>query len=294
MSATMRIEAGLEAALAAAEGPGGAPPRLAAALRHAVFPGGARVRPHLCLAVAAACGAREPGLADAAAVAVELLHCASLAHDDLPCFDDAAVRRGRPSVHAAFGQPLAVLAGDALIVMAFEAVARAGALRPGRCAPLVAAIAQGVGPRGGVVAGQAWESEPFTPLEPYHQAKTGALFVAAACAGAIAAGADPSPWRALGERLGAAYQIADDLADAAPSAACGKPAGRDAALHRPSAVRALGSDGAFARLDLCVEQALAAVPPCRDARALKDLVRRQAARLAPGRPTLGRAALSAA
>ena len=96
----------------------------AAAMRHAVFPRGARIRPRLCLAVAAACGEDAPGVTDAAAAAIELLHCASLVHDDLPCFDDADTRRGRPRVHRAFGEPLAVLAGDALIVLAFQTLAQ--------------------------------------------------------------------------------------------------------------------------------------------------------------------------
>ena len=109
----------------------GCPPRLADALRYAVFPGGARIRPRLCLAVAPACGDDDPAASDAAAAAIELLHCASLVHDDLPCFDDADLRRGRPSVHRAFGEPLAVLAGDALIVLAFETLAR-GARRCAR------------------------------------------------------------------------------------------------------------------------------------------------------------------
>jgi geranylgeranyl diphosphate synthase type II len=289
MSATLRIEAALEAAVMSVE-TGGGPPRLAAALRHAVFPGGARVRPHLCLAVGAACGADLPALVEAAAVAVELLHCASLAHDDLPCFDDAATRRGRPSVHAAHGEPLAVLAGDALIVMAFDVLAEAGAAVPHRLPALLRTITRGVGAPTGIVAGQAWESEPFTPVEPYHQAKTGALFVAAVTAGALAAGADPTPWRAVGENLGAAYQVADDLADAVcEDGACGKPAGRDAALHRPNMVHRLGLQGAYARLDTLVAQAAAAVPECVGARALRDLVQMQAMRLTPQR-----AALSAA
>jgi geranylgeranyl pyrophosphate synthase len=102
--------------------------KLAAAMRHAVFPGGARIRPQLCLAVARACGDSDPALADAAAAAIELLHCASLVHDDLPCFDDAPLRRGRASVHCAFGERLAVLAGDALIVQAFQTLG--GHFRP--------------------------------------------------------------------------------------------------------------------------------------------------------------------
>ena len=119
MDPMTRIEAGLNLAFTRTHAPP-APPLLAAAMRHAVFPRGARVRPRLCLAVAAACGDDHPEAADAAACAIEFLHCASLVHDDLPCFDDAATRRGKPSVHAAYGAPLAVLAGDALIVLAFQ------------------------------------------------------------------------------------------------------------------------------------------------------------------------------
>src|SRR5689334_15320992 len=123
MDAMGRIEQALFSAVDRAAG-AGCPPRLAAAMHHAVFPRGARIRPRLCLSVARACGEDDPGLADAAAASIELLHCASLVHDDLPCFDDAVVRRGRPSVHKAFGESLAVLAGDALIVLAFQTLAR--------------------------------------------------------------------------------------------------------------------------------------------------------------------------
>jgi geranylgeranyl diphosphate synthase type II len=134
----------------------------------------------------------------------------------------------------------------------------------------------------GIVAGQAWESEPCTPVETYHRAKTGALFVAAVMSGAIAAGADPSPWRSLGENLGAAYQVADDLLDAVSAEAdCGKPTGRDAVLQRPSLVAQLGLKGAYARLEALVGEAVAAIPPCEGARSLKDLVQMQAMRLAP-------------
>jgi geranylgeranyl diphosphate synthase type II len=281
MTASQRIEAALEAAISRAEG-AETPPLLCAAVRYAVFPGGARVRPHLALAVAEACGDDEPGLSEAAAVAVELLHCASLVHDDLPCFDDAASRRGKPSVHLTFGAPLAVLAGDAMIVMAFDVLARAGASAPGRLAPLISTITRGVGMPAGIVAGQAWESEPFTPVELYHRSKTGALFVAAVMAGALAAGADPHPWRLVGDRLGAAYQVADDLLDAVSAEAdCGKPTGRDAALRRPSAVTELGVRGAYAHLERLVLEAVAAIPACDGAKALRDLVAMQATRLAP-------------
>jgi geranylgeranyl diphosphate synthase type II len=276
-----RVELALEAAVAAAtETP--APPGLSGAIRHAVFPGGARVRPQLCLAIASACGDDDPALADSAACAIELLHCASLVHDDLPCFDDATLRRGKPSVHARFGEPLALLSGDALIVLAFESVASAAAAHPLRKAMLISTIARGVGAPGGIVAGQAWESEPAAPLDLYHRAKTGALFVAATTAGAIAAGADPAPWRTLGERLGAAYQVADDLLDAVSNAEeSGKTPGRDAVLHRPSAVRELGMRGAVARLQALVGEAVDSIPPCAGAKPLRELVRLQATRLAP-------------
>jgi geranylgeranyl diphosphate synthase type II len=235
----------------------------------------------LCLAVARACGDDRPEISDATAAAVELLHCASLVHDDLPCFDNAGFRRGKVSVHAAHGEPLALLAGDALIVMAFERLAVVGAAEPGRIAPLIEAIARGVGAPAGITAGQAWESESVAPLEIYHQAKTGALFVAATTSGAIAAGADGTPWRFLGETLGAAYQVADDLMDAVQSGLCDKPVGQDALLQRPNVVAERGVQGALARLDDLVEQAVASVPDCDGAQEMRDLVRMTAMRLAP-------------
>jgi geranylgeranyl diphosphate synthase type II len=282
-----RIEQALEAALARAESGTApdrqgaqAPPRLVAAMRHAVFPGGARVRPRLCLAVADACGADDRAFAgaEAAASAIELLHCASLVHDDLPCFDDAATRRGAPSVHSAFGEPLAVLAGDGLIVLAFEVLAQAPAQR---LPALLTLIAGAVGAPSGLVAGQAWESEPRAPLKRYHAAKTGALFVAATASGAIAAGADPTPWRAVGARLGEAYQIADDLLDAVGAEGAGKPLRQDSAHARPNAVASLGVKGAVRRLELVIAEAVRSVPDCPGADGLRDLVRAQASRLAP-------------
>lgn len=259
-----------------------APPRLAAALHYAVFPGGARVRPRLCVAVAQACGGDAPELIHAAAAGIELVHCASLVHDDLPCFDDAATRRGKPSVHRIFGEALAVLVGDALILAAFETLARAGARRPERLAPLVMQLAQATGSPHGLVAGQAWESERSVDLERYHRAKTGSLFVAAALSGALASGSAPERWRAMGERLGEAYQVADDLLDAhAGLGEADKPAGRDAALVRPNAVEAHGTDGALARLRSLVGEAASAVPECDGAAALRILVVQLAERLVP-------------
>lgn len=280
MEAEARIEAELRAAVGRAAGKG-CPPRFADALHHAVFSGGARVRPQLCLAVAGACGDRDPALSLASAAAIELLHCASLVHDDLPAFDAAAERRGKPSVHAAFGEPLAILAGDALIVLAFEAVARAGSAAPERLPALITLISRAVGAPNGIAAGQAWESEPSVDVETYHRAKTGALFVGATMAGAVAAGSDPGPWRVLGEKIGEAYQVADDLLDAAGGADAGKPVGQDAALGRPSCALSLGTDGAVAKLKDLVAEAAASVPDCAGAPMLRELVRGQAKRLVP-------------
>lgn len=281
MKPMTRIEQSLASAIANSEAPGG-PPRLAGAIRHAVFPGGARIRPQLCLAVAAACGDDDPGLSEAAATSIELLHCASLVHDDLPCFDDAPTRRGRASVHYAYGESLAVLAGDALIVLAFQALAAAASRSPQRLAPLIGTIAQGVGMPSGIVAGQAWECEPRVSLTQYQRAKTGALFAAATMAGAQAAGAAAEPWRALGDWLGEAYQAADDIRDVAGDPLLlGKPVGRDAALLRPSAAAELGLEGAIGLFDRLVAEAIAAVPACRGAEHLRQLVRMEAERLVP-------------
>jgi geranylgeranyl diphosphate synthase type II len=281
MDARSYIEASLVEALSLADQPG-APPKLAAAMRHAVFPGGARVRPRLTMAVAAACGADSPVLAAAAAASIELLHCASLVHDDMPEFDNAATRRGRPTVHRAFGPPLALLAGDALIVLAFQALARGAARAPTRLAALVQIVGGAVGVPRGIVAGQAWECEASPDLAAYQQAKTGALFAAATEAGAAAAGLAAAPWRKLGAALGEAYQVADDIGDAlSTEAELGKPVGQDAALGRPNAVHMLGLYGAVARLEALAAEAAASIPDCSGAAELKALIRMESQRLMP-------------
>jgi geranylgeranyl diphosphate synthase, type II len=262
MDAATRIERALSAAIDVVAIPG-CPPRLVEAVRHSVFPGGARVRPRLCLAVAAACGSKDYAAADAVAVSIELLHCASLVHDDLPCFDDSPLRRGVPSVHRAFGEPLAVLAGDALIILAFEHLARSLATTPERLGPLLLTVSRSVGMPFGITAGQAWECEPRVSVEDYHRAKTGSLFAAATAAGAQVAGQDADLWRVVGDKIGEAYQVADDLRDVAASAQeVGKPVGRDALLNRPSAAGELGIDGAIGRLKDLVKGAIDAIPPC--------------------------------
>ena len=281
MSASSRIENAIRSATDTATG-ADAPPKLAEAVRYAVFPGGARIRPRLCLAVARACGEDRPEVTDGAMAALELLHCASLVHDDMPCFDNSDLRRGRASVHVAFGAPLALLAGDALIVLAFQTIARKAAIAPDRLAGLIGIVGNAVGMPTGIVAGQAWECEPAVDLDRYHRAKTGALFVGASMAGAAAAGADPEPWRALGDHLGAAYQAADDLRDAfATPDEIGKPVGQDAENGRPNLVAECGAADSLSRLEGLIKSAVGAIPACPGAANLRELILSDAKRLVP-------------
>lgn len=277
---SQRIETALNKALARATGSG--PPLLAGAFTHSVFPAGQRIRPRLTLSVALACGDDKPMISAAAAAAIELLHCASLVHDDMPCFDNAAMRRGRPSVHAAYGEALALLAGDGLIVLAFETAALTAVADPLRAASLATIIARAVGMPNGIVAGQGWESEAAPDLVLYQRAKTGSLFAGAAMAGAAAAGHVADPWGTLGYRLGEAYQVADDIRDVMCSEKdIGKPVGQDKALGRPNAVHELGVRGAARKLVELVEDAAESVPDCIGAVALKAQIRAQASRFLP-------------
>jgi len=289
MPVSHRIEAAIGAALSRAGG-APAPRRLGSALSHAVLPGGARIRPTILMSVACACGDDRPALSEAAAAALELIHCASLVHDDLPCFDDADIRRGKATVHRAYSEPLAVLTGDSLIVLAFETLARAAEADPARGLRLVAALAQRTGMPGGICAGQGWESEPQVDLAAYHRAKTGALFVAATQMGALAAGHDAEPWHDLGALIGEAFQVADDLRDAVmDSASLGKPVGQDDLHGRPNAVAELGVEGAVSRLSDILAGAIASIPSCPGEAALAQMVRAQAVRIMPRMPARHRA-----
>ena len=281
-----RIEAAIARALTLDESE--APPRLAQALTYSVFPGGARVRPSLCLAVARACGEDAPDLTDASAAALELIHCASLVHDDLPCFDDADTRRGKPATHRAFSEPLAVLAGDSLIVRAFDVLAQAGEQHPARALALTRILARRTGMPGGICAGQGWESEPTVDLHAYHLSKTGALFIAATQMGAVAAGQAPEAWEELGARIGEAFQVADDLRDALyDSETLGKPVGQDARNIRPSAVATLGVQGAIKHLHNTMAGAIASIPSCKGEAWLAALVRDYAQKMTPLAPVQG-------
>ncbi|MEM8950025.1 MAG: polyprenyl synthetase family protein [Pseudomonadota bacterium] len=291
MDVKARIERALEKAVDNAVARSN-PPRLTAAIRYAMFPPGARLRPRLCLGVAGACGDDRPELTNAAASAIEMLHCASLIHDDMPCFDDAAIRRGKPTLHIAFDEPLALLAGDALIVLAFQTLARVAGAGDAldRLPRLLSVVSDSVGMPDGIVAGQAWEGEADPDLAQYHRAKSGALFAGSTMAGAAAAGRDPAPWATLGLRLGEAYQVIDDIRDVTGDAASlGKPTGQDAALDRPNAVEELGMEGAIARFDALVAEGLDSMPDCPGRAPLRVLIINETNRFLPEDRSIGAA-----
>ncbi|WP_297830029.1 farnesyl diphosphate synthase [Thermomonas sp.] len=250
-----RVEATLERLL---PDPAQSPARLHAAMRHASLGVGKRMRPLLVYATGTALGAEESDL-DAPAAAVELVHCYSLVHDDLPAMDDDALRRGRPTVHVAFDEATAILAGDALQSLAFETLAAAPQPPEPRIAMLTElARAAGVA---GMCGGQALDidatgagtdHDALAGLERMHALKTGALLRAAVRLGALAAGAQAATRAALdryADALGLAFQIRDDLLDVeATSATLGKTAGKDAAQHKVTFPALLGVSASRDRL----------------------------------------------
>jgi geranylgeranyl diphosphate synthase type II len=245
--ATTFVDEWLRRALPTRDAP---PARLHGAMHDAVFPGGRRARPLLCRLIADRYGAGDDEMVGRMAAAVELVHCASLVQDDLPCFDDAATRRGLPACHKVHGEATAILVGDALLTLAFDTLANAPLRRAQVAFRLVGVLAAATGSTTGVIGGQALELEP-TPVDlgHYHRQKTAALFRAAAAGGAICCGAegDVSRWARLGELIGCALQLRDDLEDVSgDGAAMGKPTGRDASLGRPNAALAGGVESANA------------------------------------------------
>ena len=274
------VERALKNALPAG-GPG-AVARLAKAMRHGALGGGKRLRPFLVIEAAVAVGG-EAGAAMPAACAAEMVHAYSLIHDDLPCMDDAETRRGRPSVHVAYGEASAVLAGDALLTDAFGLLA--GAYEGEAARRLVGLLAAGAG-TGGMVGGQAMDLDPGEATEAAILAiqarKTGALIEASALMGGVVAGADEgqlAALRAYARALGLAFQLRDDVLDAtAEAATLGKPAGRDEAAGKATFVGLLGLEGARARVDALTAEAVGALGALPRPGALADLARWQAGR----------------
>ncbi len=230
-----RVERALEARLPSVEGPAATVPRT---MRYAVLGGGKRLRPILTLAACEASGG-DLALVEGPAAAIELVHVYSLVHDDLPAMDDDDLRRGRPTAHKAFGEAEAILAGDALLTLAFEILATeppgdGAASRRAEAVALVARAAGTAGMVGGQIADIEAEREGADPavLPWVHAHKTGALLAAAAELGALHAGASTATRAALaryGRALGMAFQVADDVLDVTATAEeIGKTPGKDA------------------------------------------------------------------
>jgi geranylgeranyl diphosphate synthase type II len=207
------------------------------AMRYSLFAGGKRIRPVLCMAAASAVSDTAEGVENAACT-LELIHTYSLIHDDLPALDNDDLRRGRPTCHKVFGEAIAILAGDALLTLAFEVLSKLPAVPENRKTRLIMELATAAGTVGGMIGGQVndLEGEGKPPdarlLESIHRAKTGALLRASLRMGGIYAGADQEQLAALscfGEHAGLCFQIVDDLLDVEQSSeALGKTAGKDA------------------------------------------------------------------
>jgi len=239
------------------------PVRLHQAMRYSLFASGKRIRPVLCLASAEAVnGTVEPALIPAASV--EILHTYTLIHDDLPAMDNDVLRRGRPTCHIAFDEATAILAGDALLTLAFEILCDAKCQPPYTPVDLIRELAQAAGSTG-VIGGQMADMEgenktlSIDQLLYIHTHKTGDLIRAAVRLGAMTAGATPDQLNALttyAEKIGLAFQIADDLLNAtASSDQLGKSSGTDADAGKMTYVAAYGIDGARQRSTTLIEEA---------------------------------------
>jgi farnesyl diphosphate synthase len=294
-----QVQARMELALAALLPDAGAPPRLQQAMRYAVLDGGKRVRPLLVFAAGALFDAPMARL-ERCAAALEMIHAYSLVHDDMPCMDDDALRRGKPTVHKQYDEATALLAGDALQAQAFWLLAEPGLHQPARQLAMVRLLAQAAGATG-MCGGQAIDLASVgldlsrSQLEHMHQLKTGALLRAAVLLGALAAtapadgaaasqtglAADTAALEAYANAIGLAFQVVDDVLDAtADSATLGKTAGKDAADNKPTYVSILGlaqSKALAEQLRCEAQQALARFDAAGDGRArrlreLADLI----------------------
>ncbi|MBI4466437.1 MAG: polyprenyl synthetase family protein [Acidobacteria bacterium] len=217
------------------------PRALHQAMRYSVLGGGKRIRPILCLETTAALTDRTAGVEDLAC-AIEFIHTYSLIHDDLPALDNDDLRRGQPTCHKRFGEAIAILAGDALLTLAFEILGRMPQPEPYRRTQILRELAAAAGTRGGMIGGQVADldavGKKVSPeqLKAIHGSKTGALIRAAVRSGGLFAGARGRTFEHLsvyGEKIGLAFQIVDDVLDVRSSPdRLGKPAGKDAARHK--------------------------------------------------------------
>jgi geranylgeranyl diphosphate synthase, type II len=243
------------------------------AMRYSLFAGGKRIRPVLTIAAGRAVSDSPDGIEHAAAT-LELIHTYSLIHDDLPALDNDDLRRGRPTCHKVFGEAMAILAGDALLTLAFEVLSRLKTIDAGRKILLVEELSRASGTVGGMIGGQVndIEGERRHPtavlLESIHRAKTGALLRASVRMGAIYAGANEDELAALsefGEHIGLAFQIVDDVLDVeAPSESLGKTAGKDQAQQKITFPAVYGLDRSREMAEDERHRALAALAPFDD------------------------------
>jgi geranylgeranyl diphosphate synthase type II len=243
-----------------------APPRLKEAMTYSITAGGKRLRPALVLECARACGGQVDDRSDlAAAVAIELIHTFSLVHDDLPAMDDDDLRRGVPTNHKVFGEAMAILAGDAMVTLAFETIARDA--DPLLVPALVRELSSAAGPAG-MIGGQVLDIEgenrnlQLPELQQIHRMKTGALLTAACRMGAIAARADNrlAGITDFGRHLGLAFQIVDDLLDVtATPQQLGKHTNKDAGSGKNTYPRLLGLEASRAAAAEHVSAAISAL-----------------------------------
>ncbi|MCH8946701.1 MAG: polyprenyl synthetase family protein [Acidobacteria bacterium] len=260
-----------------------APRTLHRAMRYSVLGGGKRIRPILCLEAAAVFRRPPAGIAELAC-AIEFIHTYSLIHDDLPALDNDDLRRGRPTCHKKFGEATAILAGDALLTLAFEVLARMRRPAPGPHAAIIRELAAAVGTRGGMIAGQMADLEAegrrvsARQLETIHRGKTGALIRASVRTGALFAGADKPSLQRLsrfGAKLGLAFQIVDDVLDVRSSTRrLGKTTHKDAALGKATYPAVHGLEKSQRMAGKLVEEACDELKPFgRRADTLREIAR---------------------
>ncbi len=253
------------------------PPDLLEAMRYSLMAGGKRLRPILVLLAAEACGA-DPRDAMPAACAVEMVHTYSLIHDDLPAMDDDDLRRGQPTSHVAFGEAMAILAGDALLTRAFEILAAdlPDPVVAAECCRVLASAGGSDGMVGGQVADLAATNtspesvdDPLQVLGDIHRRKTGRLLAASLELGAVVAGAEKQVRESLldyGQQVGLAFQVADDLLDVEGDInRTGKTSGRDAHLGKWTYPALAGNDKSRRLARNCIASACAAVEPLGEA-----------------------------
>lgn len=246
------------------------PGSIHSAMRHSVFAGGKRLRPVLAMQAGATIAGAVPSGIERLGAALEMLHTYSLIHDDLPALDNDDLRRGRPTCHVAFGEAIAILAGDALQTRAFEVLAGLNC-PPASTVQIISLIANAVGTVGGMIGGQVLdiESEHKQPtpelVEAIHRAKTGALIRVSVVAGGVYGGATPEDVARLdlfGRKAGLAFQIVDDVLDmTVDSAQLGKTAGKDLATEKATWPAVYGIEQSKRDAAQLIEEAFKAIEP---------------------------------